>query len=444
MKTLIKHRLTLTLFFALSSLLLPVGTAFSLPYMELGDPVGPNGWAPRLRAGGFNVGSVDYVSDIPNGHTGLDRGLGIRITYQYALPNIAAGPYVGPLPLVMVFHGNGGNSGSLCRSWIDHNGISIIERRNDPGNEFILVAIDGHPTIDNPIDDKSGNWHYHYSEYNFDVPDDGLPSTDVHRVDHVQGVENVIARLVSDPAINIDSSRIYITGFSGGGLMTHFLAMEGIGTYEFAASATIDAALGGIKNIETTDPLNTTWSLVDGGFQLGTTALTYSDCNAAPDCTPIPASELIYPLDDGVTLPTLIQLGDSDPHFPVNGGEDLDRFIIAVLDPARNYNRTGVSTLTQTTRGYRLKNSTTNHVSDCPLISTNNLTNGAGGFIMSEYNDNGTGCNAVIKVVEMENWGHAIGKPVTLSTYDSLERSLQFFDAYGIDPVGGSGGGLGQ
>lgn len=431
MKVLQKQKLTLSVFLAFSALLFLAGTASSLPYAALLDPPPTsNGYAPR-----WNVGNLDYASDDPGGN----RNLGTRITYQYAEPANAS---LDLIPLVIALHGNGGNSGSFCPNWKDQNGNSIIDRRNDIGKEYIVVGIDGHPPIGKPIDDKSGGWHYHYSEYNFDVPADGDPSNDVHRVDHVQGIENVISNLLATTTIRIDTSRIYLMGFSGGGLMTHFLTMEGIGTYSIAASANIAAALGGIKNQETSDPLNCTWDTLFGGFQLGT-ATAYSDCDPYTNCTPIPSSALIYPLNNGLAVPTLIQLGDIDPHFPVNGGEDTHRFNTAVGDPTRNGDRTGVSTLTETINGYRLKNSTTHNLNDCSLMKERDKTNGSNGFKVTEYYGS-PNCNAVIKVVEMESWGHAKAKTRNQSTYDSVDSMLLFFDSYGVDPVGGTGGGLGQ
>lgn len=215
------------LFWLLACTLFLVDTFLALPYKALGYSNGSDGWAPRLKSNGVTVGTVDYVSDQPNGHSGANRNLRTRVTFQYALSRVAATSNTEPLPVVIALHANGGNSGVFSNVWLDHRGKSILERRNNRGKEFIFVGVVGHPPIGRPIDDNEGNWHYHYTEYIFDVPDDGDPATDVHRVNHVQAIENVIARLDNDPGINIDTSRIYVAGFSGGGLMTHLLAMAG-------------------------------------------------------------------------------------------------------------------------------------------------------------------------------------------------------------------------
>ena len=420
---------TFTIYYMLTSILFSVSPIFSLPYKILGDDSGINGYAPR-----WPVGHVDYTSDDPGG----DPDLGTRITYQVAVPRNAD---LDMIPLVIVLHGNGGNSGSFCIGWKDQNGNSVIDRRNDPGKEYIVVGIDGHPPVGKPIDDISGNWHYHYSEYNFDVPNADDEENEMHRVDHVQGIENVIAKLVATSPIRIDTSRIYLMGSSGGGLMAHLLTMEGIGSYNFAAAGIISAALGGIKNQETSDPGDGTWDAATGGFHLGT-ATDYEDCETDPVCAPIPSSQIIYRWTDYLNpVPVLIQLGDSDPHFPVLGGEDTARFETAVKRPDQNSNRTAVSSLTQTITKYRVKNGV--RVTNCPLDREIDRSNGLTGFKVSDYNDPAT-CNAIIKVVEMENWGHEKSKDSSRSDYDAVDRMLLFFETYGVDPVNGGVGGLGE
>ncbi|BAZ14794.1 phospholipase/carboxylesterase [Calothrix sp. NIES-4071] len=95
-----------------------------------------------------------------------------------------------PMPLVLVFHGDGGSGKS----------ISDVSKFNEKAEQqgFIAVYPDG----------IHHRWH--------------LGKNNPNNIDDISFVDNLISHL--QQVRNIDSSRIYATGFSRGGILTQALA----------------------------------------------------------------------------------------------------------------------------------------------------------------------------------------------------------------------------
>lgn len=95
-----------------------------------------------------------------------------------------------PMPLVLVFHGDGGSGKS----------ISDVSKFNEKAEQqgFIAVYPDG----------IHHRWH--------------LGKNNPNNIDDISFVDNLISHL--QQVRNIDSSRIYATGFSKGGILTQALA----------------------------------------------------------------------------------------------------------------------------------------------------------------------------------------------------------------------------
>ncbi len=112
-----------------------------------------------------------------------------------------------PMPLVLVFHGDGGSGKS----------ISDVSKFNEKAEQqgFIAVYPDG-------INHK---WH--------------LRKNNTNNIDDIAFVNNLISHL--QQVRNIDSSRIYATGFSKGGILTQALAC--VLPDKFAAFASVAGSL---------------------------------------------------------------------------------------------------------------------------------------------------------------------------------------------------------
>ncbi|NDJ85756.1 MAG: hypothetical protein GYB66_07710 [Chloroflexi bacterium] len=146
--------------------------------------------------------------------TTVDRGVYGGTSRSYALYVPPSYDPAAPTPLVMALHGRPSNSYGIAYL-MDFNAVA-----NEEG--FIVVYPDG-------IDQ---GWNYV----------EGFPSYDYSEVDDVGFLRVLISDLAVD--LNIDQSRIYVTGFSNGGFMTQRLACDAPDT--FAAFAIIGATLSPI------------------------------------------------------------------------------------------------------------------------------------------------------------------------------------------------------
>jgi polyhydroxybutyrate depolymerase len=143
---------------------------------------------------------------------------GIGRSYLIRLPP-GLGPHAGRVPLVLVLHGGGGNA---------DNAEQMTGFTGKAGKEaFIVVYPEGTGRLGNRL----LTWNAgHCCGYAMD-----------HRVDDVGFIGALLDRLVED--YPVDPRRIYVTGMSNGGMMTHRLGIEL--PHRFAAIAPVVASLFG-------------------------------------------------------------------------------------------------------------------------------------------------------------------------------------------------------
>lgn len=132
--------------------------------------------------------NYDYSSSILSG--GLQRTYNVHISSSYDKTM--------PTPLLIVLHGGGGTGQGMTKL---ANFNAIADREN-----FIIVYPDG---FENHWNDGRGVQRYRAQTQNID--DVGFISA---LIDHLSG------------ELNIDASRIYVTGISNGAMMSHRLGCE--------------------------------------------------------------------------------------------------------------------------------------------------------------------------------------------------------------------------
>jgi polyhydroxybutyrate depolymerase len=145
-------------------------------------------------------------------HDGIERSYVVRVPHHLVQRN-------GLVPLVLVLHGGGGNADNAERM------TGFTEEAEKEG--FIVVYPDGTGRFSGKLLTWNAGHCCGYAKKN--------------RVDDVGFINALIDRLIKDyPA---DPKRIYATGMSNGGMMTHRLGIEL--SNRFAAIAPVVAALFG-------------------------------------------------------------------------------------------------------------------------------------------------------------------------------------------------------
>ncbi|MGD9563134.1 MAG: PHB depolymerase family esterase [Pyrinomonadaceae bacterium] len=107
-----------------------------------------------------------------------------------------------PLPLVIAFHGGGGNAANMIR-------MSGFSEKADKEN-FIVVYPNGSGRFDNILLTFNAVGCCAYAMKN--------------KVDDVAFVSKLIDKLTAEYAV--DKTRVYLTGFSNGALISHYLAAK--------------------------------------------------------------------------------------------------------------------------------------------------------------------------------------------------------------------------
>jgi polyhydroxybutyrate depolymerase len=146
-------------------------------------------------------------------HGNLERNYILHLPPRYGLQK--------ELPLVLAFHGGGGNA----LQFLDSCGLA--EKADKEG--FILVAPNG-----------TGRLRKRFLTWNVGF---GFGYAMRNRIDDIGFVRKLIEKLEGN--LRIDPKRIYATGISNGGILCHFLA--GALSDKIAAIATVVAAIGGKK-----------------------------------------------------------------------------------------------------------------------------------------------------------------------------------------------------
>ncbi len=131
--------------------------------------------------------NYDYASSISSG--GLQRTYNIHISSAYDKTR--------PTPLLIVLHGGGGNGQGMIKL---ANFNAIADREN-----FIVVYPDGFEKHWN--DGRGVQWQ-----------------AQIENVDDVGFISALIDYLSSE--LNIDAKKVYVTGISNGGMMSHRLGCE--------------------------------------------------------------------------------------------------------------------------------------------------------------------------------------------------------------------------
>ena len=148
-------------------------------------------------------------------HNGIQRSYVVRAAREL-------GQRSGPMPLVLVLHGGGGNAA------IAESMTGFTEKAAREG--FIVV----YPEGTGRFKDKLLTWNAgHCCGYAMH-----------NRVNDVEFISALIDKLIED--YPVDPKRIYATGMSNGGMMTHRLGIEL--SNRFAAIAPVVAALFGDEN----------------------------------------------------------------------------------------------------------------------------------------------------------------------------------------------------
>lgn len=127
-------------------------------------------------------------------------------------------------PLVMVFHGGGGNARNIER-------VTGFSQKADE-EEFIVVYPEGSGRFNNRLFTWNAGFCCGYAFEN-DIDDVGY-------------INALITSLLEN--YSIDSTKIYATGISNGGILTHLVAAELSDI--FAAVAPVAAQIGGQANID--------------------------------------------------------------------------------------------------------------------------------------------------------------------------------------------------
>jgi len=200
-----------------------------------------------LILGGLGAGAVsekERNSTSPGDYFQLMLFDGHLRSYRIHIPPGYDGE--NPVPLVLMLHG----AGTACNSYITQLLYNLNSKADEEG--FIIVYPNG---------ERMHRWHM----FNVPFPLFELWELmtwsrtwnfwDYNTVDDVGFIHNLITNLQS--SLNINPSKIYVTGHSGGAMMAHRLGTE---LTEIAAIAPVSGSIGGkwIKGYEYTipDPLN--------------------------------------------------------------------------------------------------------------------------------------------------------------------------------------------
>ncbi len=132
-----------------------------------------------------------------------------------------------PIPLVLALHGGGGDSAQMCNL---AGGVQELAE----SEHFLVACPDG---IENHWNDGRENQRYRSQAE--DIDDVGFLLT---LIDQLSG------------EYQLDPSRIYVTGASNGGMMTHRMACEASDT--FAAAAIVIASKPSLTDCSPTNPIS--------------------------------------------------------------------------------------------------------------------------------------------------------------------------------------------
>ncbi len=190
-------------------------------------------------------------------HGGITRRYVVHVPPQYDSST--------PLPLVLALHGNGGRPEVMLR------GKGIPQAANKYG--FIAVF----PCGARPVPDKPNGFGW--------VPSPASWRPGYPQIDDQGFFVALIDELAAN--ITIDAKRIYVTGFSNGGRMTHWLG--GTLANRIAAIAPVGATAG----------------------------------VAASDTAP-----LSFPPDPAEAMPVLMINGKDDPRIPYAGGPSVKNGVV--------------------------------------------------------------------------------------------------------------------
>lgn len=149
-------------------------------------------------------------------HDGRERSFILHLPPQYDGKR--------KLPLLLAFHGGGGNAKQLLKS----NHLSEVADREG----FILVAPNG-----------SGRFKKRFLTWNVGF---GFGYAMDHSIDDINFVDALLDML--ETGLKIDAGRVYATGISNGGILCHFLAANL--SNRITAIAPIVAAVGGRKSAD--------------------------------------------------------------------------------------------------------------------------------------------------------------------------------------------------
>ena len=147
-------------------------------------------------------------------HNGRDRSYILHIPPQYNSKD--------KLPLVLLFHGGGGNARQALRAY------GLVEKADKEG--FILVAPNGTGRFDGIF-----TWNVIF----------GFGYAKRNHVDDIGFVEKVIDQV--EQQLKIDSRGVFATGISNGGFLCHFLAAHL--SEKIAAIAPVAASVGGKERV---------------------------------------------------------------------------------------------------------------------------------------------------------------------------------------------------
>jgi polyhydroxybutyrate depolymerase len=149
-------------------------------------------------------------------HAGMRRTYILHIPPQYDSQKA--------FPMILLFHGGGGNAGQALNSY------GLAEKADKEG--FVLVA----PNGTGLLRQRLLTWNVGF----------GFGYAMNHQVDDIGFVRRLIDELEKD--LKIDAKRIFATGISNGGILCHFLAAAL--SDRIAAIAPVVAAIGGKKSID--------------------------------------------------------------------------------------------------------------------------------------------------------------------------------------------------
>lgn len=149
-------------------------------------------------------------------HDGIRRTYIVHIPPQYDSQKA--------LPLVLFFHGGGGNAKQALDSY------GLVEKANREG--FVLVAPNGTGRLKNRLLAWNVGFGFGYAMR--------------HNIDDIGFTKKLIKEIEDN--IRIDPQKIFVTGISNGGILCHFLAAKLAG--KIAAIAPVVATIGGKRSVD--------------------------------------------------------------------------------------------------------------------------------------------------------------------------------------------------